>query len=273
MKKRQKKFLLFIMTLFFFAGALYYRTQAQKTIEYMFSYIAYPFMYAQKTFVYPIKRWVEKRNTISELEFLIKKYQEQSQQLLSELVACKANKCFLEETQDLRDYNALSEQDVLIAQVLIRNFSDETHFFLIDQGENSGIALDMIVVYKNCLVGRISAVYPWYSKVVLITDKLCKVPAISVDNKARGIYQGLNTLTHGSFDYVSHLEKINPEELLISSGEGLIFPKGFGLGTIQSFNVNEKDYTYVMHIQPLIDLRTIKYCSVIKKSAPMPTKE
>jgi rod shape-determining protein MreC len=171
-----------------------------------------------------------------------------------------------DEIREIAAFNKrYSGKVAVIAQVLARQFSDESHFFLIDRGVQAGLEVDMVVVYKNCLIGRVVAVYPWYSKVLLITDRLCKVPAISVNHKARGIYMGANSLTMSVFAYVSHLEKLDQGELLVSSGEGLIFPQGFGLGIIKSFDVNNADYTYTTSIEPLIDLKTIDYCSVLKK--------
>jgi len=267
MKKSKKRIYLFAIGLLF-CGAFYYDVNVSRAVDYVSSYIAYPFIYIQHAVVHPVKRWFEKRNAVHELESLVRQHQEQSQALLGELIACKSEACFLEETQELREFNArYAQESAIVAQILVRNFSDESHFFLIDRGARAGLEVDMVVVFKNCLVGRIIAVYPWYSKVLLVTDRLCKVPALSVDNKARGIYMGSNSLTLSSFAYVSHLEKMEAGELLISSGEGLVFPKGFGLGIIKSFDVNNSDYTYTTTVEPLIDLRTIDYCSVIKKGS------
>lgn len=265
MKRSKNKVSLFVFAVLLCAGIFYYRLTISGTIDVISSYVAYPFICLQHAVIHPMKRWFEKRRAVHDLEALVRMSQAQTHQLLSELVACKSLACFSDETGELKEFNArYSEKNVLVAQVLMRNFSDDSHFFLIDRGTQAGVEVDMVVVYKNCLVGRIIAVYPWYSKVLLLSDRLCKVPAISVTHKARGIYMG-NMETGGSFNYVSHLEKMEQGELLISSGEGLVFPKGFGIGTIRSFDVNNTDYTYTTNIDPLIDLRTIEYCSVVKK--------
>lgn len=264
MKKIKKRsYILAAAAIIFVIG--YYKLDVGATVERISSYVAYPFVYAQYALVQPVKRWFEKRNAVNQLEALVRTYKKQTQDMLSELVACKAQACFVDETKAVQDFAQRYSKEAILTQILTRNFSDDAHFVLIDRGAQAGIEVDMIVVYKNCLVGRVSAVYPWYSKVVLVTDRLCKVPAISVEHKARGIYMGGNSVSAASFAYVSHLEKIAQGELLISSGEGLVFPKGFALGTIKYFDVNNTDYTYTTSIEPLIDVRTIEYCHVLKK--------
>lgn len=264
-KSKQTRWWLLVIPVIFCAG-FYYRADLSDVASRISSYIAYPLIRIQNAIVYPVKRWFEKKSAIAELESLIQKYQAQNHDLLAELVACKSETSFYQDTANLVAFHAqYTGERARIAQVLVRQFSDESHFFLIDQGEQDGVTVDMVVVYKNCLVGRIVAVYPWYSKVILISDRQCKVPALSVINKARGIYSGINKTEQSSFDYVSHLTKLNHNELVISSGEGLVFPKGFGVGTIKSFEVNSTDYTYSITLEPLIDLRTIDYCSVIQK--------
>ncbi len=96
----------------------------------------------------------------------------------------------------------------------------------------------MIAVYKGCLLGRVCEVYPWFSKLELITDKSCKIAAHGLLSKASGIYQGTNSESLAQLNHVSHLAMLQDNDVLISSGEGLVFPRGFGLGKIKRFHVD-----------------------------------
>lgn len=54
-------------------------------------------------------------------------------------------------------------------------------------------------------------------------------------------------------------------DLVLSSGEGLIFPRGFALGNVKHYQVNGLLHDVI--VEPLINLETINYCYVIQKGA------
>lgn len=267
--KRSRLWLLWIAACFI--GVFYYGIDVSSTVRHASSYIIYPVVRLQHMIIHPLKRWVERKNAIQQLGVMVEKYQKQNHDLLAEIIASQASLHHCNDIKELVEFQKRYEQmPALFAQILTRQFSDEAHFFLIDRGANAQVEVDMVALYKNCLVGRVVEVYPWYSKVLLVTDHQCKVPAVSVINNARGIYTGVNTIVQGSFQYVSHLEKLNLDELIISSGEGLVFPKGFGLGKIKAFEVNNTDYTYTVSVEPLLDLRAIEYCYLVRKGSEFP---
>ena len=152
-----------------------------------------------------------------------------------------------------------------IAQILMKHFSDQSHFFLIDIGTRQGIKPDMVAVYKNCLIGKVAEVYPFYSKVVLITDKTCKVAAYCAQTHASGIHEGSNQSEQTMLNHVSHLSVMKEGDLILSSGEGLIFPQGFALGNVMSCKPNGLLYT--VHVEPLVDMHALAYCLIIQKGA------
>jgi rod shape-determining protein MreC len=70
-------------------------------------------------------------------------------------------------------------------------------------------------------------------------------------------------LDQTAFMHVSHLAQLKEDDLIISNGKGLIFPRGFGLGRISAFH--EDGLHYAVTVKPLLDLSTIDYCYLIKK--------
>ena len=118
----------------------------------------------------------------------------------------------------------------------------------------------MIAMYKNNIVGRVIYVDPLYSKIALITDKRCKIAVSCVQTKTVGIYEGNNSF-EPTLEFVPHYEKLEIDDLLISTGQGLVYPQGFAVGTIKSFEV--QDVAYKTVIQPLIDLQNIEFIYLI----------
>jgi rod shape-determining protein MreC len=150
-----------------------------------------------------------------------------------------------------------------IAQVLARHFSSSNQFFLVDAGSSHGIKKDMVALYCNAIVGRVAEVYPWYCKVCLITDVDCKVAAVCLKKKASGIHEGINDESQSIMRYVSHLELVTIGDDVFSSGEGLVFPKGFALGKVVFADKGE--LFYAITIRPSLDFQTLRYCTLVAK--------
>ena len=257
-----------ILVLSFFILALGYRLLfvASTGLERYTSYFVYPVLLAQHYITHPIKSLFEKRKTIHELQEKITTLNTEREILVQQNIELQSLINFAQDTQELAAFKQQYDASTAtLAQVLVKQFGEQSHFFLIDKGTKSGVHKDMVVVYKNCLVGKVVEVYPCYSKVALITDNSCKVAAFCAQSKATGIYQGKNQEWDASLEHVSHLTHLEPGELVLSSGDGLVFPRGFGLGKIKSYHTT--GLFYQVAIQPLIDLHAINYCYVIQKGA------
>ena len=232
-------------------------------LEYSSSYLMYPILVTQRSVVTPLKHFFDRRRTVDELTIALQTAKTERDNALQENIELNALLDYHCNIDELTDFKKRYENKILITQILTKQFSEQAHYFLIDAGSRKSVKPDMVAIYNNCLVGRVVEVYPLYSKVILITDKTCKVAASCAKTRACGIYNGINDLTTGSLTKVSHLDHLTYEDLLLSSGEGLIFPKGFALGKIRSYRTDGLFYTITT--EPLIDMRAIQYCQIIER--------
>ena len=125
---------------------------------------------------------------------------------------------------------------VIAARVIAR---DPTGWFksaLIDKGTRSGVTLNMPVVNASGVVGRVVSVSPNYAKVLLIIDQNSAVDCLVQRSRQRGIVKGLSEHTC-KLDYVVKSTDVKPEDVLVTSGLGGVFPKGLPVGCVQ--NVKE----------------------------------
>lgn len=150
-----------------------------------------------------------------------------------------------------------------IVQILATIITPTEHSILIHAGERENVKEDMVAVYKNGLVGRVIEVYPFYSKVALVTDKKCSVAGYCFKTKATGVYSGTNEMDCAEFNFVNHLAKLKEGDRLISSGKGLVYPQGLGLGTIKSYKKSGVYYT--VKVEPLFDIESLEYCLLMSK--------
>jgi len=229
--------------------------------EIISSYILYPFLIVHNKVVKPYSTWHSKQRAAESLEHCIGKIANERDQLQANVIAMKAELDYLEAIKELIVFKERYHiQDAIVTQIIAKHFSDDSHYFLVDAGQKRGVVRDMIALFNNCLLGRVVEVYPLYSKVVAITDKGCNIAVYCAQTKTVGIHEGKNNLQASTLKFVSHLKEIKEGDYLLSSGEGLIFPRGFGVGRIVSFESDNLFYT--IKVKPLVDLNEIEYCSL-----------
>lgn len=228
------------------------------------SYAAYPVLWVQRSCIQPIASWRAHNKAVDDLQNELSQSRMDYGQLLAENISLSAQVAFAQDTKELRDFKArYAPEKMQLAQILARHFSQDSHYFYLDMGTNVGIETDMIVIHNNCLVGKVTDVYPWYCRAVLITDKSCKVAAYCEATKARGIHEGLNQERNAMLKFVSHLAPIQIGDMVLSSGEGLVFPRGFALGKVKSSSLDGL-YQQV-EIESLVDFEKIDYCLILSK--------
>lgn len=266
LKKKKKDFLL-TTALIVLSVILLMKRQAlmsSHALEHYASYVTYPILVLQRKIVEPIKLAVHQRKTNQELQALVNDLRSENEQLRNQTIELQSTVDYCQDIQELARFkDRYSAKTMVNAQILSRQLSEAGHYCWIDAGLSHGIAPNMIAVYKGCLLGRVCEVYPWFSKLELITDKSCKIAAHGLLSKASGIYQGTNSESLAQLNHVSHLATLQDNDVLISSGEGLVFPRGFGLGKIKRFHVD--GLFYHIDVQPLIDVRAVSHCYIIQR--------
>ncbi len=100
----------------------------------------------------------------------------------------------------------------------------------IDRGSTSNIEKGMAVVTPSGIVGKVVAVYPLASQVLLVTDSTFKVGVESQRGHVHGI---LNCASgHCVVEQIQNEEEIKVGEWFYTSGEDRVFPRGFPVGTV-----------------------------------------
>ena len=245
-------FCFMINRLFFFSPGM---------AEVSSSYILYPILKVQNFFTDPLSRYFSKKSDIAALHQDIDVLQAANDDLQAKVISLEATLNFEQATQEIRDFAKIYDfSQQKLVQVLLRSFDDAGHFYWVDAGANKGISCNMIAVYKNNIIGRVIHVDALYSKIALITDKRCKITAACAHTKSVGIYEGNNSF-EPSFEFVPHYEALELDDLLIATGQGLVYPQGFAVGKIKSFEV--LDVAYKVIVQPLVDVQQLDFVYLI----------
>ena len=108
----------------------------------------------------------------------------------------------------------------------------------VDRGTLSGVQRGMGVVTPDGIVGKVIAAYPTASEVLLVTDADFAAGVISQKSQAHGTVKGQGTPLC-RMEYVAFEDKIEAGEMLFTSGDDRIFPRGFPVGVVKAVHPSQ----------------------------------
>ena len=143
--------------------------------------------------------------------------------------------------------DAHTEAPLLAAQVIGASADPASHTLVLNRGERDRIRRNMGVITPEGVVGKIVEVFPTTSQVLLMSDKDSGVGALLADTRTHGVVKGSGD-PDPRMDYVVNDEKVHPGEMILTSGEDRIFPKGLLIGTVTA--AREGNPFQIIRIQP-----------------------
>ena len=144
------------------------------------------------------------------------------------------------------------------ARVIGRDAGNWWKSIQIDRGGNDGIRENLPVLNADGLIGKVVKVTRGEARVLLLIDPNCKVSALLQESREPGVVAGTQ------MTYVDRATKIKPDESVITSGLGGIFPKGILIGTVVKAQLNPQTGMYQdVEIKPAVDFRRLEEVVVI----------
>jgi rod shape-determining protein MreC len=137
------------------------------------------------------------------------------------------------------------------------------HIITIDRGEKDHIARDDGVVTSRGVVGHVIEVAPFSSKVLLITDRTSRLPAVI--QRGRWWSIAIGTQTRVKLQYVSQDAKLNVGDAVVT-GEGRSFHAGILIGHISQVSptvAGALDQTAV--VDPAVEVGALSRVLVLPK--------
>lgn len=133
----------------------------------------------------------------------------------------------------------------------------------IDRGSRDGIRRDMGVITPDGVAGKIFAVYPDISQVLLLGDKESGVGALLADTRTQGPVKGTGEPLL-SLDYISNDEKVTVGEAVLTSGQDRIFPKDLPVGKVVDFVADPKTPFMRIRVKPAAHLDRLEEVLVLQ---------
>jgi rod shape-determining protein MreC len=251
-------FLLVVFVAFLINRLFFYSSSA---MEQTASYVVYPFIKSYEYLAAPFERWHLYKKSLKELQEYALWLQDQQDQLQEQVIELQAQHALYADIVELQEFRQRYDvSQAVLARVMLKNFSFHEQVMFVNAGLHKNVQIDMIAVYHNSLIGRVVEVYPWYCKVLLVTDPLNKIAAQCDESRIQGIFEGVQVnLAH--LNHVQDYKLPHVGELVLSTGQGMIYPQGFCLGKIT--HVLQGDLVSEISIEPLVDIHTIEYVYLI----------
>ena len=119
----------------------------------------------------------------------------------------------------------------LVGRILIDSYKNDEFGFMIDLGKNDGLKINDIVFNENGMIGRITELGQFSSKVITLYDQDSVVPVISMRTKKSFFVQGSNETL-----FIKHLDNsfsLNHNETVVTTKAAGYFKEGIKVGKVK----------------------------------------
>ncbi|HXV28053.1 MAG TPA: rod shape-determining protein MreC [bacterium] len=184
-------------------------------------------------------------------------YKLQAAELESRLIQFEEIKKENERLKDLIDFKKNLPAKTVAARVIGSDLSPWRKTLVLDKGTSQGIKKDMIVMVPGGLVGRISEAGPRTSRALLLIDPDSRVSAMTDSARAQGVAAGDGSL-YLTMKYLDLDSTVSVGENVLTSGMGGMFPKGIGIGRIESLTKDESGLHLSGQIRPFVNFSKLE---------------
>jgi len=169
------------------------------------------------------------------------------------------------ENERLRALLRFAEKNELRFEPVELMGSDATSWFstvTVDKGTRHGIGKDMCVVTDKGVVGKVLSVSSFTARVLLLSDSNSRVGALVQRTRAQGIVQG-NDRGGCLMKYLDPMADVERGDLVVTSGDSLIFPKGLAIGVVTEVERERGTLLKWAEIEPSVGFSQLEEAFVI----------
>ena len=117
----------------------------------------------------------------------------------------------------------------------------------------------MPVITDVGLVGQVMNVNYNYSRVLLLTDPSCSIPVIDARSNVRAIATGNGSQAEIEINNVARSADIKKGDLLLTSGIGGVYPRGYPVATVTSVGISDSQPFASIKAKPLVDTDKMRF--------------
>jgi len=134
--------------------------------------------------------------------------------------------------RDMRENSAGIAERVLVSSILNVALDPFRHRVLVDKGSTDGVFKGQTVLDADGIFGQVSQVHTHSAEVILISDAEHAIPVQSNRSGLRTIAVGTGDPNLLSLPFVTVESDLKPGDLLITTGMGGKFPRGYPVAEV-----------------------------------------
>lgn len=162
---------------------------------------------------------------------------------------------------------------VLIAEIRDDAIDGYRESITINKGSRDGVFLHQAVIDPYGLVGQVVEVHSSEARVMLVTDARARLPVYVARTQQRALVSGTAKRGEMTLDSLRVGSDIRAGDLLISSGLGGIFPRGYPVATVAGVERSPESSFLQVTLTPAAHLSSMLEVLLLDKregAAPLP---
>ncbi len=136
----------------------------------------------------------------------------------------------------------------------------------LNRGSASGVEAGMPVITTEGLVGVVVEVQTHHCRVSTILDTSVSVGAVTTRASERGLCEGDHVAVHDGqtvLRYLSEEADVQAEDIVVTSGQGSVYPYGIPIGRVESVSSNPYSRTTEAVVVPFTDFAELNQVAIL----------
>ncbi len=146
-----------------------------------------------------------------------------------------------------------------VAELIAISPDPDYHTVVINRGSEDGVYLGQAVLDASGLMGQVVEVQTSFSRAILISDASHAIPVEVNRNGVRSVLRGLGRLDTLELLHVPATTDIQVGDILVSSGLGQRFPRGYPVATVTSVSTDPGRPFSTIAAAPTAELNRSRY--------------
>lgn len=177
------------------------------------------------------------------------------------------------ELRQLMNSSEVLDDRVIVGEVVAVSPDPFSHEIVINKGSRDGVEVGQAILDANGLMGQVEQTSSFTSRVLLVSDSSHAVPVEVVRNGLRAILLGNGDTDTLELVHVPDTADIREGDLLVSSGLGGRFPKGYPVAEVGNITKEQGEPFVKIEATPLADLNKSRLILVVFSPAQEATDE
>ena len=173
-----------------------------------------------------------------------------------------------EENRDLRallDASERLKEKITLAEMMEVNLDRHNHRLSVRRGLRDGVYVGQAVIDDQGVIGQVTKVMPLNSMIVLITDPAHALPVQVERNGLRTVVSGTGNVSLLRVPYLNQNSDIIVGDVLLSSGMGGRFPKGYPVAIVSAVKVIEDEAFIRVTAEPIAKLNRSNHVLLLSR--------